>query len=73
LKIKSLNVNKKSTLYKALIRSIMPCACLPWEFAADSYFLDCSACKTKSVAPLVIYQSAYRPTICRWPSKFGTY
>jgi len=36
-------------------------------------FLNCSVCKTKFSAPLVIHQGAHRPAICTWRSKFRTY
>jgi len=36
-------------------------------------FWNCSVCKTKLSSPLLIYQDAHRPTICKWSSKFRTY
>jgi hypothetical protein len=35
-----LSANIKLTLHKALIRSVMTCACPIWEFAADTYVLN---------------------------------
>jgi hypothetical protein len=37
LKIEPLNVGKKLTLYKALMRSVLTYACPAWEFAADRH------------------------------------
>jgi hypothetical protein len=34
-----LSANIKLTLHKALIRSVMTCACRAWEFAAESHLL----------------------------------
>jgi hypothetical protein len=35
-----LSTNSKLTLHKALIRSIMTCACPSWEFAADTHLME---------------------------------
>src|SRR5215470_4423480 len=71
-KSERLNANIKLTLHKALTRSVMTYACPAWEFAADTYLLNCSACKTRRSAQLVTFQGALRPASCMWRSKFHT-
>jgi hypothetical protein len=39
LKSERLSVGAKLIIYKALIRSMLTCACPAWEFAGDSYLL----------------------------------
>jgi hypothetical protein len=44
-----------------------------WEFAENSHLLLLQHLRNKFSAPLIIYQCAHRPTICKWRSKFRTY
>jgi hypothetical protein len=47
LKSERLSVNKKLTLYKALIRSIMTYVCPAWEFSAGSHLLNMQRLQNK--------------------------
>jgi hypothetical protein len=49
LKIEPLNVGKKLTLYKALIRSVLTYSCPAWEFAADRYLSKLQRLQTKDL------------------------
>jgi hypothetical protein len=59
-----LSANIKTTLHKALIRSVITYACPAWEFAADTHLLNCGACRTRFSASLEIFQGTHPPTIC---------
>jgi hypothetical protein len=63
-KSERLSANIKLTLHKALIRSVMTYASHAWEFAADTYLINCSAYKTRFSALLAIFQGAHRFENC---------
>jgi hypothetical protein len=46
-KTEHLSTNIKLTLHKALIRSVMICACPTWEFAADAHLLKLQCLQNK--------------------------
>jgi hypothetical protein len=46
-KSERLSANMKLTLHKALIRSVMTCACPAWEFAAECHLLKSQRLKNK--------------------------
>jgi hypothetical protein len=48
-KSERLNANIKLTLHKALIRSVMTCACPAWESAAETYLLKLQRLQNKAL------------------------
>jgi hypothetical protein len=51
LKSERLSVGAKLISYKALIRSVLICACPAWEFAADSYLLKLQRLQNRALRP----------------------
>jgi hypothetical protein len=68
-----LSAKIKLTLHKALIRTVITYACPAWELAADTYLLNCSACKTRFCALLELFQGAHQSAICTQLLTFHMY
>jgi hypothetical protein len=54
-KSERLSANIKLTLYKALVRSVVTCACPAWEFAAECYLLKLKRLQNRVLPTSVRY------------------
>jgi hypothetical protein len=73
LKNERLSVNIKLALHKALIRSVMTYLVPLGNSRQKPIYWNCSACKIRLSAPMVIPRGAHRSAICMWLSKFRTF
>jgi hypothetical protein len=73
LKNERLSADIKLTVHKALIRSVMNCACHASELAADTYIFKMEHLQNKVLHTTGDFPSSHQPAICTWLSTFHTY
>jgi hypothetical protein len=72
-KSEQLNVYIKLTLHETLIRSVMTTFVPPGNLRQKPIYSNCSACKWRFFAPLVVSLGAHWSAIGIWLSKFRTF